>query len=70
MPNITLIKKHFISLLNKFPEISSSSSLEKKLFNEEEFDKEFDELCFKFGVEIDEIETQIIEVNFIFYLFF
>ena len=25
-------------------------------------DKEFDELCFEFGVEVDDVETQIIEV--------
>ena len=26
-------------------------------------DKEFDELCFEFGVEVDDVETQMIEVN-------
>ena len=26
-------------------------------------DKEFDELCFEFGVEVDDVETQLIEVN-------
>ena len=25
-------------------------------------DKEFDELCFEFGVEVDDVETQIVEV--------
>lgn len=25
-------------------------------------DKEFDELCFEFGVEVDDVETQVIEV--------
>ena len=26
-------------------------------------DKEFDELCFEFGVEVDDIETEVIEVK-------
>ena len=26
-------------------------------------DKEFDELCFEFGVEVDDVETEIIEVS-------
>lgn len=26
-------------------------------------DEEFDELCFEFGVEVDDIETQIVEVK-------
>jgi hypothetical protein len=26
-------------------------------------DKEFDELCFEFGVEVDDVESQIIEVD-------
>ena len=26
-------------------------------------DKEFDELCFEFGVEVDDVETQVIEVS-------
>lgn len=26
-------------------------------------DKEFDELCFEFGVEVDDVEEQLIEVN-------
>jgi phenylalanyl-tRNA synthetase beta chain len=25
-------------------------------------DKEFDELCFEFGVEVDDVETEVIEV--------
>ena len=28
-------------------------------------DKEFDELCFEFGVEVDDVETQVIEVKHI-----
>lgn len=28
-------------------------------------DKEFDELCFEFGVEVDDVMTEIIEVTFI-----
>lgn len=31
-------------------------------------DKEFDELCFEFGVEVDDVETQLIEVLFLFYI--
>ena len=30
-------------------------------------DKEFDELCFEFGVEVDDVETEIIEVLFCFW---
>jgi phenylalanyl-tRNA synthetase beta chain len=30
-------------------------------------DKEFDELCFEFGVEVDDVETEIIEVLFLFW---
>lgn len=26
-------------------------------------DKEFDELCFEFGVEVDDVESQVIEVS-------
>ena len=26
-------------------------------------DKEFDELCFEFGVEVDDVETELIEVR-------
>jgi hypothetical protein len=28
-------------------------------------DKEFDELCFEFGVEVDDVQTEIIEVAFV-----
>jgi Phe-tRNA synthetase beta subunit B1 domain len=27
-------------------------------------DKEFDELCFEFGVEVDDVETEVVEVRF------
>lgn len=27
-------------------------------------DKEFDELCFEFGVEVDDVMTEVIEVHF------
>ena len=33
-----------------------------QLIGKEFTDKEFDELCFEFGVEIDDIENQVIEV--------
>jgi len=33
-------------------------------------DKEFDELCFEFGVEVDDVETQVIEVNLLNVLYF
>ena len=26
-------------------------------------DEEFDELCFEFGVEVDDVETQVVEVS-------
>lgn len=31
-------------------------------------DKEFDELCFEFGVEVDDVETETIEVEDVHFL--
>ena len=33
-------------------------------------DKEFDELCFEFGVEVDDIATEIVEVTLLWCSFF
>jgi phenylalanyl-tRNA synthetase beta chain len=34
-------------------------------------EKEFDELCFEFGVEVDNVETEVIEVSLLYlFLFF
>jgi hypothetical protein len=61
------LENHTLILIVAMPNITLIRDHLFKAIGKEYTDQQFDELCFEFGVEVDDVATEIIEVLQLFF---